>query len=167
MTDSLHSGCLPSQLLRETLASYNLLFPEPGDEKSRVILQREVSKHHLDELLLQPFPLDYGVHEHPQDALDPEDTRSLYKKYPYWADRLYALWREADDPTPTTFIDRWSEARKNPRFTYWCTAVSLTIAFFFGVAATALGALQVWISYCGWVDNSAAPLCGRGPNRVN
>jgi hypothetical protein len=136
-----------------------LLFPEPGDELSQTILQREVSKYSLDEYFLRPFHSHYGDHEHPQDALDPDDVRSLYRKYPYWADRLYTLWKEADDPTPITLIERWSESRKNPRFTYWCTVVSITVAILFGMVATVLSALQVWITYCGWIDDPTKPLC--------
>jgi len=124
-----------------------------------------VSTKQLDESLLLPFPSHYGDHIHPQDALDPEDIRSLYQKYPYWAERVYALWREADDPTPTTRIERWSESRKNPRFTYWCTVVSIAIAFSFGLVAAILSAVQTWISYCVWVDDPAKPLCWR--NKVN
>ncbi len=153
------SGCLPPQLLRETLWTFHLLFPEPGDAASQIILKREVSKNSLDRAFSRPFASQYGGHEHPQDALDPEDVRSLYQKYPYWADRLYALWKEADDPTPVTTIERWSESRRNPRFTYWCTVVSLTIAIMFGISATVLAALQVWISYCTWIDNPMKSLC--------
>jgi hypothetical protein len=141
------------------LATLNLLFPEPGDELSQAILQGEVLRYGLDKSFLKPFPAHYGDHEHPRDALDPEDIWSLYQKYPYWADRLYALWKEADDPTPITMIERWSESRKNPRFTYWCTVVSLIIAISFGIVATVLSAVQVWISYCSWISDPIKPLC--------
>jgi len=155
------SGCLPPRLIRETLATFNLLFPKPGDELSRTILNNEVSKRGLDTFLLRPFPYQDGPHERPQDAVDPEDVRGLFQKYPYWAERLYTLWREADDPTPVTEIGRWSESRRNPRFTYWCAFLSLTLALMFGVAATILGALQVWISFCSWNDNQDG-LCMAG-----
>ncbi|KAK3385668.1 hypothetical protein B0H63DRAFT_560226 [Podospora didyma] len=54
-----------------------------------------------------------------------------------------SLSKEADDPTPVTAVERWSEARRNPRFTYWCTVVSVSIAIAFGMAATVLGAIQL------------------------
>ncbi|KAM7195017.1 hypothetical protein V8F33_006886 [Rhypophila sp. PSN 637] len=164
-SEALSLGCLPPQLIRETLATYNLLFPEPGDEVSRTLLEKEVTKHNLDAFFLRPFPSSSSqsaVHEHPQDALDPDDVRSLYRKYPYWAERLYSLWKEAEDPTPVTMVERWSESRKNPRFTYWCTVVSLSIAIAFGAVATMLGALQVWISYCSWLDDPGVALCSKG-----
>ncbi|KAK4209808.1 hypothetical protein QBC37DRAFT_45376 [Rhypophila decipiens] len=164
-SEALSIGCLPPQLIRETLATYSLLFPEPGDEVSRTLLEKEVTKHNLDAFFLRPFPSSSSqsaVHEHPLDALDPDDVRSLYRKYPYWAERLYSLWKEAEDPTPVTIVERWSESRKNPRFTYWCTVVSLSIAIAFGAVATMLGALQVWISYCSWLDDPGVALCSKG-----
>ncbi|KAM7184915.1 hypothetical protein V8F20_012007 [Naviculisporaceae sp. PSN 640] len=161
-SEAISLGCLPPQLIKETLATYTLLFPEPGDQASRTILEREVNENNLDPSFLDPFYPQHTVHEHPQDALDPDDVRSLYQKYPHWAERLYSLWKEAEDPTPVTMVERWSESRKNPRFTYWCTVVSLSIAIAFGAVATVLGALQVWISYCGWVADPGATFCSRG-----
>ncbi|KAK0733218.1 hypothetical protein B0T26DRAFT_745285 [Lasiosphaeria miniovina] len=157
--EALSLGCLPPGLLRETLMTYDLLFPRAGDSQSRSILEREVARHQLDPSFLEPSRLQAEHHNNYRDALDSADVRSLYEKYPYWGDRLYDLWKEADDPTPVTAVERWSEARRNPRFTYWCTVVSVSIAIAFGMAATALGAIQVWISYCGWVDDPTKPLC--------
>jgi hypothetical protein len=130
--------------------TFNLLFPEPGDEASRAMLVTDCSKHGLDPYILTRDEHYYNEHETPTDALDPTDVRGLYEKYPYWGYRLHELWKEADDPTPITRIERWTESRRNPRFTYWCTAVSLVIAVSFGVAATILSALQFWTSYCSW-----------------
>ncbi|KAJ8133428.1 hypothetical protein O1611_g197 [Lasiodiplodia mahajangana] len=158
--EALKLGCLPPSLLKETLMTLDIIFPVIGDNASRSILEREVEKNGLDQYLLDRFYLDSRDHERPSDALDPSDVRSLYLKYPYWADRLYDLWREADDPTPTTRIERWTEARRNPRFAYWCTVVSILIAISFGIFATALGAVQVWISWCAWVDDPTVPQCG-------
>ena len=123
-------------------------------------------KHELDDSFVRPLPAHYGEHEHPQDALDPEDVRGLYQKYPYWGDRLYALWREADDPTPTTQMGRWTEAKRNPRFTYWCTALSLAFAITFGLVATVLSAVQVWISYCDWIDDPTKPMCRKASSSL-
>ncbi|KAI1125909.1 hypothetical protein F5Y10DRAFT_246127 [Nemania abortiva] len=158
--EALKLGCLPPGLLKETLMTLDIIFPVIGDNASRNILEREVKKNRLDKYFLDRFYLDSRDHESPSDALDASDVRSLYQKYPYWADRLYDLWREADDPTPTTRIERWTEARRNPRFTYWCTVISILIAILFGVFATALGAVQVWISWCAWVDDPTVAQCG-------
>ncbi|RWA11831.1 hypothetical protein EKO27_g3287 [Xylaria grammica] len=158
--EALQLGCLPPDLLKETLSSLDILFPVIGDSSSRAILEKEVQKHQLDKYFLSLFYARPREHERPADALDPTDVRSLYEKYPYWADRLFELWREADDPTPTTRVERWAEARRNPRFTYWCTVVSIMIAISFGIVATALAAVQVWISWCSWIDDPSVPQCG-------
>lgn len=154
------SGCLSPIILRETLLTLEIIFPVIGDRASRAILEREVQNHELDRYFLDRFYLDSRDHERPSDALDPTDVRSLYEKYPYWADRLYELWREADDPTPTTRIERWTEARRNPRFTYWCAVISIVIALLFGMIATSLAAVQVWITWCEWIDDPSVAQCG-------
>lgn len=137
----------------------SLLFPTAGDPKSRGILQREVAAYGLDPGFLQPSWLQDQPHDRLRDALDPVDIRALYEKYPYWGERLYDIWREADDPTPITAIERWTEAKRNPRFTYWCTVVAVSLAVLFGVTATAMGAVQVWIAYCDWAGEEGRPLC--------
>lgn len=125
----------------------DIIFPIIGDNASRAILEKEVRKNGLDSYFLDRFDLDFlDDHERPGDALDPRDVRSLYEKYPFWANRLYDLWREADDPTPISRIEKWSEARRNPRFTYWCAVVSIVIAASFGLLALGLGAVQVWVA---------------------
>ena len=105
----------------------NVIFPVAGDQASRSILISEVAVNGLDSSFLEPPSLQYAEHEQPQDAVDPSEVRTLYERYQYWGDRLYDLWKEADDPTPVTKIERWSESRRNPRFTYWCTVISLTV----------------------------------------
>lgn len=137
----------------------NLLFPGAGDQHSRTILEREVVRNNLDPYFLEPSRLQDEPHERLRDALDPADVRALYEKYPYWGERLYELWQEADDPTPVTAIERWSEAKRNPRFTYWCTVVAVFLAVLFGITATALAAVQAWIAYCDWVGEDGRPLC--------
>ncbi|KAI1393365.1 uncharacterized protein F4822DRAFT_9613 [Hypoxylon trugodes] len=160
--DSTMVGCLPPRLIRETLRTFDVLFPAAGDPHSLSILIREVDGHSLDPYLLRSIQGDLEEHEHPRDALEPEDARALYQKYPYWADRLYDLWREADDPMPVTNLERWSESRRNPRFTYWCAVVSIGVAIVFGLVANILGAMQLWISYCDWKNNSSLPVCDSG-----
>jgi hypothetical protein len=150
---------LPPALLKETLLTLNLVFPVVGDRASRAILEKEVRDNGLDTYLLDHFYLDARDHECPGDAIEPRDIKSLYEKYPYWADRLYDIWREADDPTPITKIERWTEARRNPRFTYWCAVVSIMLAFTFGMLSTGLAAAQLWIAWCDWVDDPTVAQC--------
>jgi hypothetical protein len=151
------SGCLPPSLLRETVMTFHLLFPVT-DHVSRSLLQKEVNQRNLDRHFLEPF-LRYYDHERPGDALEPTDLRSLYEKYGFWADRLYALWREADDPTPLTTLGMWTDSRRNPRFQYWCLVISISVAIVFGAIAVGLGVVQIWMSYSAWVDDPSKPQC--------
>ncbi|KAF7537759.1 hypothetical protein G7054_g3495 [Neopestalotiopsis clavispora] len=160
LVEAVKMGCLPPALLKETLLTLNLIFPVVGDRTSRMILEREVRDHGLDPYLLDHFYLDARDHESPGDAIEPRDIKSLYEKYPYWADRIYDIWREADDPTPITRIERWTEARRNPRFTYWCTVVSIMLAITFGMLSIGLAAAQLWIAWCDWVDDPTRAQCG-------
>jgi hypothetical protein len=84
-------GCLPPNLLKEALLTLDIIFPVIGDSASRAILEKEVPKNQLDKYFLDRFYQDLRDHERPADALDPSDARSLYEKYPYWADRLLDL----------------------------------------------------------------------------
>ncbi|KAK7946843.1 uncharacterized protein PG986_011164 [Apiospora aurea] len=75
--------------------------------------------------------------------------------------RLYDLWLEAEDPTPITTVGKWSDSKKSGRYVYWAGFVATIIAIVFGIAATALGAVQVWISWCSWVDDPSRPGCSK------
>lgn len=147
-------------LLEETLLTLDLIFPVVADDASRTILEKHVRKRKLDPYLLDRVHPDDRYHERPGDAIEPRDIKSLYERYPFWADRLYEIWREADDPTPITRIERWSEARRNPRFTYWCTVVSIMLAITFGMLSIGLAAAQLWIAWCDWVDDPTRAQCG-------
>jgi hypothetical protein len=94
------------------------------------------------------------------------DVTSLSERFPHWGKRLYFLWLEADNPAPVTMAGRWSDSRKSPRFTYWAGVIALSIAIVFGVFATILSALQVWISYCAWRGSTLAGVCERGTLRA-
>ena len=161
--DSTTSGLLPPALLQETLLTLELLFPPVGDLKSRRIINTEVTRHNLDPSFLQPFQSRSLEHQIPEDANQPADVKDLYIKFPYWAARLDKLWAEAENPSPLTYIGKLTDRNKSPRFTYWCTVVGITIAVIFGAVSSLLGALQVWISYCSWMDNPLVWGCGQKP----
>lgn len=158
----LNRGCLRPDLLSETLRTLNLLFPQL-DQKSRFLLQQDVSSKGLDPRLLVPFQPYHGYHETPRDVLLPETVRDLYERFPHWGDRLYLLWKEAEDPTPITAMGKWSDSNKSPRFMYWAGVIAVSIAIFFGIVATVLGALQVWISYCSWTNDPTISGCWKRP----
>lgn len=78
------------------------------------------------------------------------NSRQLFEKYPYWAPRLYAILEEVDNPTPLSWFGKWAERRRAARHTFRLTYLGIVIAVLFGMAATGLAAVSVWISYCDW-----------------
>ncbi len=150
-----HSGCLPPDLLSETLGTYELLFPAV-DGSSQAIL-REAAKQ--DPSFDGGFSVFSQRHEVPRDARNPETMGDLYRKFPRWGERLDVLWKEVENPTAVTRIERWSERRKSPRWNTWWVVLGLVFAGLFGLLASILGALQVWISYCSWRDDPAVAGC--------
>ncbi|KAK1700106.1 hypothetical protein BDP55DRAFT_540832 [Colletotrichum godetiae] len=155
-SEAISRGCLHPALLTETLRTLNLLFP-PLDNQSRRILEKWRDGQNLDTDLLEPcqLSLSLSAEEHPSG-----DLLALYKQYPHWAKQLARLLKEVDDPTPITRWERYAERRKSPRHMYNCALAALIVAAIFGILATALAAVQVWISYCAWVDDPRQSLCG-------
>lgn len=158
-------GCLPPDLLRETLLSYEILFPSVGDARSRKILDRETAKHDLDSAFLSSLQYATAKRDAADQSRRPRDVKELYQRFPFWGQRLHELWDEAENPTPLTYFDRLSERKKSPRFTYWCAAIGISLAIMFGVLATVLGGIQVWISYCSWLDDPTVRGCSAGAKR--
>ena len=74
--------------------------------------------------------------------------QDLFERFPYWGERLYKILKEVEDLTPMTWYEKWSYRRNSPRYTYRAGVIASGFALFFGITATILGALQVWISYC-------------------
>ena len=134
--------------MNETLRTLELLFPR-HDARARAILSRDITAKRLDPCL-QTSHFYQRHHDHPSDAIQPGDLGGLSDRFPHWSERLYFLWLEADNPAPVTKFGWWSESKKSPRFTYWAGTIALGFALFFGIIATILSALQVWISYCAW-----------------
>lgn len=139
----------------ETLTTYNLIFSgADGESQAR---RDEATK--LDPAFSEPFSDFLIQHETPRDARHPENLGELYERFPHWGERLEVLFKEIENPTPMTRIEKWSEKRKSPRWTTWWVALGLFVAILFGVAATTLAALQVWISWCSWIDDPTVSGC--------
>ncbi|KAK1522131.1 uncharacterized protein CCOS01_09843 [Colletotrichum costaricense] len=150
LPEAVSIGCLDPTLLQETLRTLDLLFPPSGDGQSRRILEKWVQKEDLDPGLLEP---GHTMLEISAENKTPDDLQELYMQYPHWAPRLARLLKEVDDPTPTTRWERYAERRKSPRHMYKCALAAFIVAAIFGILATVLAAVQVWISYCAWVDD--------------
>lgn len=148
-------GSPPPALLIETLSTYDLLFSN-SSETLRTILKEAIKEDSAFGSAFSTFSLP---HDGPRDARTPDTIGLLYKRFPHWGGRLEDLWKEVDDPTPVTRIERFSEKRKSPRWTTWWVLLGLVFAILFGITATVLGAMQVWISWCSWMDDPAAKGC--------
>lgn len=81
--------------------------------------------------------------------------RELFERYPHWAVRLHILYTEAEDPTPVSWFGRWAERRRAARHTFWLTFLAFVAAALFGILASILAVIQVWISYCQWKGDGA------------
>jgi hypothetical protein len=138
-----------------------ILFPETGDKKSKRLLAQEVASGATDPFLSKLHgEYSHSQYENPREMLAPFNTKILHTKFPYFGERLEQLWEEADDPSPTSDHARLLDSRRNPRFTYWCAMVSISIAISFGLLATGIGAVQIWITWCTWMDDSTVAQCG-------
>ena len=149
---------MPLDLINETLRTILLLFPE-DDPPSRALITKKVQSQAIDDELLSASEI---LQEHFQNLYDPgspEDVRSLYNAYPYWGRRLHRILKEVEDPSPTSWTERFSERKKHPRHIYWAGVIALGAALFFGITATILSALQLWISYCSWQSKSEGKMC--------
>lgn len=98
-------------------------------------------------------------HKRRFDSWPLTNRRELFERYPRWAVRLLILYEEADDPTPISWLDRFSERRKAARHTYFLTYLALVVALLLGVVTVGLGAVKIWISYCDWKGDIGG-ICG-------
>ncbi|KAH7222965.1 hypothetical protein BKA60DRAFT_564048 [Fusarium oxysporum] len=153
--DSLKRGCYTPTFLYETLQTIRLLFP-PQDQQwldrkiefnSRWYRWRGNDVRLVDRRISAPLKCHHGetVYERPLTT-----RRELFERYPHWAIRLHSLYAESEDPAPVSRPGRWAQRRRSPRHAFWLTFVALVAAALFGIVATIIGAVQVWISWCQW-----------------
>ncbi|CZR41603.1 uncharacterized protein FPRO_11192 [Fusarium proliferatum ET1] len=153
--DSLKRGCCTPAFLYETLQTIRLLFP-PQDQQwldrkidfnSRWCRWRGNDVRLVDRRISAPLKCHHGetVYERPLTT-----RRELFERYPHWAVRLHSLYAESEDPAPVSRPGRWAQRKRSPRHTFWLTFIALVAAALFGIVATIIGAVQVWISWCQW-----------------
>lgn len=82
----------------------------------------------------------------------------MFKRFPHWGLRIQSLLEEAEDPTPMSWTGRWAERRKGPRHSFWVTVIAFVAASVFGIVATAIAIVQLWVAWCDWQDD-ASLLC--------
>lgn len=140
------SGCHTPAFLYETLKTMQLLFPA----HDRPWLEKRIKKQSLDKRLKAPFIF---LHKEDWHSRPLTNRRELYARYPHWAVRLHTIYEEAQDPTPMSWVGRWSERQKAARHTFWLTYLAIVVAVLFGIVSVVLGVFQVWISWCSWGGN--------------
>ncbi|KAF0331796.1 hypothetical protein RB213_000779 [Colletotrichum asianum] len=151
-TEALTLGCLNPGLIVETLKTLDVLFPSIGDKRSREILKKWVAENNLDGRLLDN-PTIFSNNQ------PPKDLQGLYEQYPYWGRHLARLLREADDPTPVTWWQKYTERGRSPRRMFECAMAALLVTAISAFIATALAAVQVWIAYCDWESAPSRSWC--------
>ncbi|KAF6797483.1 hypothetical protein CSOJ01_12990 [Colletotrichum sojae] len=158
--EALAIGCLPPQLVIETLKTLVLLFPllQVGNDRSQRILRNWVEDEDLDKTLVDRHHVLAKLFAGGQP--DTEDTRELLRQYRYWGAQPARLLREIDEPTAVTWLERHAESRRSPRHMYKCAMAALVVTAVFGMLATVLAAVQVWISYCAWMEDPSEAMCG-------
>lgn len=147
-TNCLLRGCLPSKLLVETMWTYDIIFPK-DDRVAQSWLKKQLVDHNLDTMLSRRPP-NPQIHESPMDIGAPQDIRSLCRRYPYWGERLYRLWREVNEPSLvesrfeayTKPLRDWTRA--NPSISWFGGVISGCMAVAFGAVGGLYSALQYY-----------------------
>lgn len=145
--------------------TYTIIFPPADREwltqtylKPRLAWSRwKTGTTSRDERLAAPFDAKIRTERYRKK---PTNSLELYKQYPHWADRLQAMYLEAEDPSPVSGLGKWAERRRGPRHTYWVTVVAFGLAIFFGITSTVVGAMQLWVAYCQWQVSGDRFGCG-------
>lgn len=88
------------------------------------------------------------------------NIRELYELFPHWGRRLQALYDEADEPTPSSALEKLAEGKRANWRTYWIAVIALVLAAVFGLLSVVLGTLQLWVAWCQWQVPSGGKACG-------
>ena len=118
----------PPELIRETLSTLALLFPE-NDSASRKWYRKQGEQGELDMSVLNC------------------GSGSVYRmtrleEYHYWYDRLLILKEEFDEARPTTLAQWWNDRRDGIQWYSLWVVMGLTL--FFGLVQSIEGAIQVY-----------------------
>lgn len=136
------------------MKTYRLIFPAHDD----IYLKKKVETANKDRRLLAGF----GIHQE-YGCVSPQliNRRQLLKRYPRWGLRLLLIHEESEDPTPTSWFERFSERKKSARHVFVLTYLALVLALILAIFTVALGIIQIWISYCDWKGDIGG-VCGSG-----
>ncbi|KAH7395504.1 hypothetical protein BKA64DRAFT_673919 [Cadophora sp. MPI-SDFR-AT-0126] len=118
---------LPETVLRETLVSLSLLFPQGDIATEDFMLQHDHTFH-----LEGPFN-----ESRPQSLAD----------FDHWRNRLLEVHQIFHSP-PVGWMQIWAD-RRNPLqwYTFWIAIVILVLTVVFGIISTVVGVLQTCLAY--------------------
>ena len=120
---------LPTSLVRETLLSLSILFPNWDLRTERFLRNSQNTQ-------LYDYPFEYPCHAH-------------LNEFWHWRDRLARIHHEFQSPGPG-WRQLWSD-RRNPLqwYTFWFAVAILILTLIFGIATTVLTFLQTLYTYQG------------------
>lgn len=127
------SQIFPDGLVKETLQTFALLFPQSD-------------KCTLEWFNKLPYSLrlDRGVVKCGQLRADDRQV----EKFKFWHDRLIILKQIFDESRPSTISQWWSDRRNGVQwYTFWVATLVLFLTTFFGIVQSVEGALQVYKAY--------------------
>ncbi|KAG7006204.1 hypothetical protein G7Y79_00015g037940 [Physcia stellaris] len=135
-------GIIPEQVIKETVLSFHLLFPNHWN-------QRTPTAKYLKKLKHASFP------EVPLDGIEiPQQFQLAH--FHYWQDRLAILLSESQLPPTTTALEStlptlrllWND-RRNPHqwWTFWFAATILLLTVIFGVITSVATCMQTSYTY--------------------
>lgn len=143
-------GCLPPALLIETLRTYDLLFPRTDGASQDAPISDAIKRDAAFANALSIYS-PHQSHKTPWDARGPANVHDLYQRYPHWGERLHVLWKEIENPTPMTGVEKWTEKRRGHFWTTWWGIMGVAAAIVSLIITMGLGGVQVWIGTArGW-----------------
>ena len=127
---------LPCGLLKETLQTLSLLFPQSADKAARVWLGKMQFAEQLDPSILHCGSLAPGARH--------------ITAFRYWRDRLTMLKQAFDDAEPKTVGQWWHDRRRGVQwYTFWVAVLVLVLTVVFGLVQCIEGGLQVYAAFHG------------------
>ena len=126
VNECLLTSPIPSELLKETISSLDLLFPF-WDNETVTLLRKEKQTFHT-----------YG-------SVEATNNLSL-QDFGYWRDRLLELHEEVFQSPPVSWAQLWRDRRSPQQFwTFW---IALAILFL-TILSTVATLIQAWASVKG------------------
>ncbi|PVH77514.1 hypothetical protein DL98DRAFT_361449, partial [Cadophora sp. DSE1049] len=127
LLDHLHLALLPESVLRETLLSLSLLFPQ-GDVATEDFMLQHDHTFHLEGRFNESRPQNLADFDH-------------------WRNRLLEVHQIFHSP-PVGWTQIWAD-RRNPLqwYTFWIAIVLLVLTVVFSIISTVVGILQTCLAY--------------------